>query len=236
MKKKQFAFGMVPALAVALVTGGAAQAQYDLFSAEGGFNGGGYTTGGVVVYDNTTNILGFLLGLNGNEFGDGVTLAGTNRVVTSIGLLLHANGDSGATADVTIRIYDGGDDPAGIDPGALLWTSDTFVGFVFADSVNQYDFAVPNILVGDTLTWTIEMNNVFQAEGEAVGPRFVSPPTIGSSQDYLWNHTGGVWGLSVFGVGENNNNFGAIITAIPTPGALALLGLAGLASRRRRRA
>ena len=234
MKKKQFAFGMVPALAVALVTGGAAQAQYDLFSAEGGFNGGGYATG-AVVYDNSVNLLGFLLGLQDEEWGDGVTLAGTNRLVNSISLMIHANGDSGATADITVRIFAGGDDAGATDPGALLWTSDTFLDFAILDSANLYSFAVPNILVPDSFTWTIEMNNVFQAEEGAVGPRFVDPPVIGSSQTgFLWLHNpDATWSAINFGI---PNNWGAVVNAVPAPGALALLGLAGLAARRRRRA
>ena len=181
--KKQFAFAMVPALAVAVVTGGAAQAGdlfptgADLFLADGGLGGGDpfMFSGGNVVYDNSLNLLGALLGLNDVEWGDGVTLAGTDRVVTSIGLLIHANGDSGATGDVTVRIFDGGDDPgAANDPGALLWQSDTFLDFTFLDSSNLYFFEVPNILVGDSITWTIEMNNVVQAELQAVGPRFAA--------------------------------------------------------------
>ena len=170
---------------------------------------------GIIVYDNSTNLVGFLIGLADDEFGDGATLAGTDRLVTTISLMIHANGDSGATADVTVRIFAGGDDAGGADPGALLWQSDTFVGFTILDSANLYNFAVPNILVPDSITWTIEMNNVVQPEGGAVGPRFVAPPTLGSSQDYVWERNAdGTWTNFVFGVGADNNSFGAVIRAV----------------------
>ena len=54
MKKKQLAWVMVPALAVAMVIGGAAQADL-IVPAYGGYGGGSGPTSGNVIFDNTTN-------------------------------------------------------------------------------------------------------------------------------------------------------------------------------------
>ncbi len=123
--KKQFAFVMVPALAVAMVIGGAA--QRDLISpASGGLRGGGaIPTGEETVFANSTNIQGFLVIGNDMEWGDGCTLAGTNREVTSITLLIHSTAGGNATCDATVRFFEGGDDPAANPPGAMLWQSDS---------------------------------------------------------------------------------------------------------------
>ena len=70
------------------------------------------------VYDNSTNFLGFLINAGETEWGDGATLAGTDRVVAEISYMIHSS--SGAfDADVVGRLYAGGD--SGADPGALLW-------------------------------------------------------------------------------------------------------------------
>ncbi len=201
------AFMMVPALAVAMVIGGAA--QRDLISpASGGRGGGGaLPTGEKIVYDNSTTLLKFFIDGNSAEWGDGVTLAGTNRVVTNITLIIRSFDD--VTANFIIRIYEGGDDFGASEPGALLWTSATFVDFPLASGTNLYDFAVPNITVPDTLTWTLEFGFV-----EGVGSRFMDPPTIGSSEDNVWDHNDGVWTPHQFDVG-GANNFGAIINAVP---------------------
>ena len=127
--KKQFAFVMVPALAVATVIGGAA--QRDLISpASGGLRGrDALPTGVLTFYDNSVNTLGFLVNGTDAEWGDGCTLAGSDREVTSITLLIHSLDGGNATCDVTVRFFAGGDDPAANDPGAMLWESDTFNSF-----------------------------------------------------------------------------------------------------------
>lgn len=177
-----------------------------------------------IVYDNSTTILGFLMNDRDLERGDSVTLAGTDRSVVEISLLLHSNAGD-VNADVRVRLYDGGD--SGADPGALLWTSALFTQMAIADGVAQYDFAVPHILVGDQVTWTVELTNVSGDPALWVGPRFVAPPTIRTSSDYAWNHTGGTWALEVFAVGADNNNYGAIITTVCDSGTTCLGDLTG---------
>ena len=218
-------------LRLVLVCGVAAGALGQVYTAEGPVNGGGGILD-TVVYDNTTNLVGFLIDSVNVERGDSTTLAGINRFVTDIGLLIHSSGGD-SRADVQVRIYAGGDTSAAVNPGPLLWASGVFPGMTIAAGTNLYNFAVPNVLVPNELTWTLELTNA--TIPAVTGSRFAAPPSVGTSQDWVWNHTGGVWVNEVWGVGAGNNSYGAVINAIPEPSTLVLLGLGGLALVRRRR-
>ncbi len=98
-------------------------------------------------------------------------------------------------------------------------------------SSKLYDFAVPNVVVPDEVTWTVQLLNRSNQNAVA-GSRFMNPPTIGSSEDNVWDHANGVWTRHFYGISVSN--FGAIITAVPEPASLVLLGLGGLALVRRR--
>ncbi len=202
----------------------------DIVRALGPVNISGGILDGNVVFDNSTNLLGFLINDREQERGDSATLAGTDRSVVEISLLIHSNAGD-VNADVQVRLYEGGD--TGGDPGALLWASGVFPQMTIAAGTNQYDFAVPSILVGNEVTWTVEMRAVTGDPSQAVGPRFVAPPTVGTSMDYLWDHTSGAWVQQRFG-SPGMNNYGAIITAVPEPTSLMLMGLGVLVLRRRR--
>ena len=216
---------------VAVCAVGSVAYGQDIFPAFGGYTGGGGFVD-TVVYDNSANVLGFLINGIDEENGDGVTLAGTDRTVTNINLLIHANSGA-ATADVRVRIFAGGDAGGG-NPGAMLWESALLTNFAIAGGVAGYDFAVPNVVVPGEITWTLELTNVVNTGG-AVGSRFFAPATVGSSEDWVWERLNGVWTQRVFGVGAGNNSYGATITAVPTPGSIGLLALAGVAMLRRRR-
>lgn len=81
-------------------------------------NGAGGVMDGNIVYDNSTNLLGSLIEGIDKGVGDSCTLAGTDRVVTNISLLIHANGGN-ATADMQVRMYEGGDAATGEPPRDL---------------------------------------------------------------------------------------------------------------------
>ena len=178
----------------------------------------GSTGGGAVdvtdVYDNSLNLIGFLI--NGADFerGDGLTLDGTDRAVTLLSLFIHSNGGD-AIADLQARIYVGGDAGGG-DPGAMLWESAVQTGVTIFGGTGFYDFIVPEVVVPDEITWTLEMTNVTPFPGEVTGSRFIHPPTLGSSEDWVWTRTAGVWTQNVYAVGPNNS-YGAYITAVLGP-------------------
>ena len=185
-----------------------------------------------IVYDNTINFLGAYYNNNGVERGDGMTLAGTDRVVTKIALMIHSNA-SDMSADVTVRLFERGDE-LGAEPGAMLWQSELFEQMAFLTGTKLYDFDVPKVTAPDSLTWTLELQNV-DPPGEGLGPRLMDPPLIGSSKDFVWFHNpNGTWDQVLGHLFRNN--LGARIEAVPEPGTLVLLAFAAPHLMRRRRA
>ena len=75
-----------------------------------------------------------------------------------------------------------------------------------------------NGLVGDTAVGLGVLIGRFAVEGSA------SPDMVGSTLEVTWNQ----------GLGTNGQQGAFTVAAIPAPGAIALMGLAGLAGRRRR--
>ena len=97
---------------------------------------------------------------------------------------------------------------------------------------NLYDFDVPNVTAPDSLTWTLEFQNV-DPPGEVLGPRFMDPPVVGSSRDFVWWHDpNGTWQRNFHHLVRNN--FGARIEAVPEPATLVLLAFAATHLLRRR--
>ena len=228
--RKLVLFGIASVVALA-----ATASARQIVPAIGPIHGGGGVGDTPIVYSNIDNLLGFLIVGNNSERGDGVALAGTDRVVTEIGLVIHALGQDWS-ADTVVRLYEGGNNFGASDPGALLWDSGMMSGLPYPNGSNLHNFAVPNVLVPDEITWTIELTNIAGGTGDnRMGSRFMDPPTIGSSENNVWlRETDGSWTAQQFGVG-GDNNYGAIINAVPEPATLVLLGLGGLALVRRRR-
>jgi MYXO-CTERM domain-containing protein len=100
-----------------------------------------------------------------------------------------------------------------------------------------------NIVKKDELMWAaIAYTNVVgpaNADGtpliDNVGQLITNAATKGFSEDFFYN--GATGGLSFFGGAPANPyaNFGWEFTSVPTPGAMAIFGLAGVAATRRRR-
>lgn len=182
-----------------------------------------------IVYDNTVNQLGFILSARELERGDGATLAGTDRVVTRLSLIIVGI-DGDHPADVTVRLFEGGDDGLNL-PGAMLWESELFEQMNILEGSNLYDFDVPSVAVPDSVTWTLQLSNV-GGSPDPVGPRFADPPVVGSSQGHIWQRQrDGTWQALYL----QYPSFGARIEAVPEPATLTVLALGALGVGRYRR-
>lgn len=109
-----------------------------------------------VVYDVTDGIpAGGISG--GYEFGDQITLAGTNRAVQSFRLGVLSSVSSASTFDLRIRFY--ANDGLFGRPNTLLWSSQTIQGISVTDTISYIDLAVPSVVVPSNFTWTAVTSN-----------------------------------------------------------------------------
>jgi len=167
---------------------------------------------------------------------------------------------SGFNHDFTLNFYAAG---TGNTPGALLHsvTQSKFIAYRptgwatngYAQNIS-FDLSALNFTVPDSIVWTIGYNTQtagsnplgptnpgpYDALNVGVGP---TPTTVGSSVDTTffvqspaYNNGSTIlqWAEPAF---AQNNAYTpmAEFTAVPAPGAVALLGMAGLAGSRRRR-
>jgi len=207
-----------------------------------------------VVFDNTLNVQPGFGAQTSREYGDEIALAGTDRYVTEFVFQYRGEFTRPAEAPAptaTIRIY-ANDGPSALPgqttaprPGTLLWES----GPLNLASGDNIVSLAPNILVPDTVTWSVEFSGLSGAEGDRAALTISSPPTvggdlkggiIGSYNDY-WIKTdpndSDSWALRRIEDGQVPANFYAHVVAIPEPGvvALALVGFGGLIWIHRRR-
>jgi hypothetical protein len=183
------------------------------------------SVGAVVVYDNTTTAEGPALSGSGAapELGDQVTLAGTARLVTDL-LFGYATEATGVTARVRFYANDG----LGGAPNTVLFDSGSFV---LTPGVNvDKSFSGISVPVPDTFTWAVAYS-IPPGAAFGFGLLEYDPPTVGSSDDFVWNKVGGNWFQANFP--NSVENLKASITAVsapvPEPATLLLLatGLAG---------
>jgi hypothetical protein len=197
------------------------------------------------VYDNLQNVRTNVTRFN-TEYGDDVNLVGQAREVVQFAFLYFA--EAGATnGSATIRFYANDGtlfDPNSVTsqrPRTLLWESGTIP--ILAGVVTNL-LEVPNIIVPDRFTWTIDFQGVSQAPGQGAGLLISDPvsigavlpgvgrPVVGSYNDYWIRQPSGDWALG--GIlndpvtGALAGNFAASVTAVPEPGVVAL-GVSGLA-------
>lgn len=167
------------------------------------------------VYNNTANLLGFYFGIDdGDVCGDTVTLAPGPRLMNEISLLVYA--PVANSADTTITLHAGGT-PTGTELFSTSLSDQSY-----AAGINTVTVTPPEVLIPDTVTWTIEFAN--RSVAQDLGPIMYDPPTVGSSENAFWLNGGGAW----FGPPPDNPvaNFGAEIKAIPEPSTAIFLGLA----------
>ncbi len=191
-----------------------------------------------IVYDNTTTSLNNNFPLlpewrdDSAEVGDEVWLGGSDREITNLKLLFWYRGTVPGTFDAIIRFRPiEGPRPS---PGAAFFESDLFVNLPTTAGMNEYNFAIPHVIVPDRFAWTIEAKNRKGSVGE-LGPAYFNPATVGWSDDFFWQSDGGGEWINYSWGADPYANFGASLTAVPEPASLlGLVGGIGILARRRR--
>ncbi len=193
-----------------------------------------------VVYDNTTNSLGTNMPLlpewrdDSAEAGDDIWLGGTQREIVELKLLFFYRGTEPGTIDLQVRFRNL--DELSQIPVDAFYDSDVIPDVPTIAGMNEYTFAIPNIVVPDHFVWTVQAYNRQGSVGE-LGPAYYNPATIGFSDDFFWlSDMGSEWTPYSWG-GQPYANFAAQLTAVPEPGTLCVLalGVAVMARRHRRR-
>jgi PEP-CTERM motif len=192
-----------------------------------------------VVYDNTTtslhNNFPLLPGWRNQsaEVGDEIWLGGTDRTVVGLELLFWYRGSDTGTFDARIRFRPVDENER---PGDPIYSSDLFLAMPAVGGMNEYNFAIPNIVVPNRFVWTIE---AFNRQGliDELGPAYFNPPTVGWSDDFFWQSDLGSEWINYSWGGDPYANFAATLTAVPEPSStfLVAVGLATLYRRRNRK-
>ena len=156
---------------------------------------------------------------------------------------VYGSSDNNLTLGSTSELYQnnfGGNTSLNINPALLaVFSSLAYDSWVTigaetdtgnALSIQSVNFGGDPFASTDNGSWYVTPDD---AQGEEVGGRvLIAQLTIagGGSADDLYGN------LNFQGKLADGSNWGAVDQWIPAPGALALLGLAGIAGRRRRRA
>jgi hypothetical protein len=190
-----------------------------------------------IVYDNSLTYQGAFHAAT-NEFGDEISLAGTARMVNMF--LFEYNGDFTPQGDEQARVRFYVNDGPGIyaKPRTLLFDSGTFPLFT---NFNTKIVMVPNVVVPDSFTWSVQFYGMTQRPGDRAGVLWKDPPTVGAqldaqtvgSYDDFWQNFNGLWSLYQIpdqaGVPHVVANLACRVYAVPEPSILALGLLGGLA-------
>lgn len=193
-----------------------------------------------VIYDNMTNSVNNNMPLlpewrdDSAEAGDDIWLEGTARSVTELKMLMFYRGTEPGTVDLQIRFRSV--DELSQKPGDAFYESAIIQDLPTLAGMNEYTFAIPNVVVPDHFVWTVQAYDRQGSVGE-LGPAYYNPATVGFSDDFFWlSDMGSPWTAYSWG-GDPYANFAARLTAspVPEPATLAALGLGTVAFVRRRR-
>jgi hypothetical protein len=180
-----------------------------------------------VVYDNTATDLNLRYSppTPTSEFGDEISLAGTDRTLSQFQFSYFFTGATVSAQTWTLRFY--ANDGTTNSPGTVLYNGDprpvTLSGF----NTETITFPLSSnlVTVPDTFTWTVQFSNL--AAGESGDLLVYGPPNVGSSFNDFWQKDAGAWSTMLIN-GASRSDFTARINAVPEPGVLALGGLGAL--------
>lgn len=145
------------------------------------------------------------------EQGEQVYAAGSSRLVTQLNIGISHQNTSGGSGEFVARLY--ANDGAQGSPGTLLWQS-AMMTDPLSGGVQLISFDVPQVLVPDTFTWTLQViTNTTPAVGLVDG----GPPTIGSSPNFYWFGNTHSWGQAQYPA------LIASVEAVPEPSPNLLL-------------
>lgn len=171
---------------------------------------------------------------NESQAGEQITLAGADRLVTNVQIRLRTSAfvSTPITANVTLRLWE----VQGASPGKQLWNGVVPITFPFGVSTfADADFAM-DVLLPDTLIWTVALDDIVVAPGvnNNFGVGLHSNPVLvgGNPGGVLWQDS---TTLEWHEDADAGFNLEARFTALPAPGASLLLSLGLLALGRRTR-
>jgi len=182
-----------------------------------------------IVYSNTTADTGDTLVYAANGFtqiGDQIQLAGTARVATSATVQFFSDGLAG-TFDATLRLFN-----VGSPVGAQIGPNFIQTGIAApANDVLNVTFTLPNILVPDSLIFTVSVANL-SAGVDIAGVDMFEPPFPGSSDNTFAIANNGS-GFVQTGT-QNENVFFELQANTPEPSTFVLGAAAVLLAWKRR--
>ncbi len=183
-----------------------------------GLIGGAVGAQAAVVYDNSTTYTGNIHVLmpagmsESTEHGNELTLAGSDRVATNVVVWMRVMGGGACTFTLEVR-FRRNDGPDG-RPGSLIWTSGPRPSIIDSGFNLAYSIPVPNVVVPDGFTCTIQTTNRMSGNMSQMGPALYNPPTTGAAPFGSWQQTGpGPEDWQFASVAEPP--FGIRVTAIP---------------------
>lgn len=195
---------------------------------------GATTSPAATVYDNTdedTFLTYFYSSLGATQLGDSITLAGTDRLLSSATVQFFNNGLAG-TFDATLRFWDLGSPNTQIGPS-----------FVQSASIGEFGildvtFSGLDLLVPDSLIFTVAVSNLSNAPNMDLGLNAFRGMMIGSSNNsaIIFGTGGPSLQVGSTGTDEGNLYFRLETAAVPEPTSMMLAGaaLVGLLAARRR--
>ncbi len=193
----------------------------------------------IIGFDNTSTYQGTHFphlfpgqGTSEIELGDQISLSTPGLTMWMISVWFRSTGTLPGTVDIKMTFY-ANDGPEGA-PGTVIYDGGWFGDMVHQPGLTQIDFEVPHIVAPKTFTWAVQLANRAGSNGE-FGAAYFDPPTIGSSDDFIWISEGGSpwtqysWGAMPVA------NFGARVHAlVPEPATIGGLAIGLLALGRMR--